>query len=330
MTDWLTGACEAPSVLVTVAIAQGSVPREAGAHMVVSRDACIDTIGGGHLELTSIALARAMLDEGRTRHVERLPLGPALGQCCGGVVHLLFEQVDNMQLTELRVRRSIDTFRLVAIDSAARALCDRAGRVLHGDRAPAFDAGAGTHVMRAADGQRWFVDAILAPRAHLVLFGAGHVGAAIVRLLGDVPCRVTWVDERDTMFPEAVPANVQIDATDVLEAIVAAAPPGASYLVMTHSHALDGRLCEAILARDDVAWFGLIGSTTKRRQFEHRLRMRGLPAGRIDAMVCPIGIPGITGKQPAVIALAVVAQLLGVWETQASAPATLSASSERS
>jgi xanthine dehydrogenase accessory factor len=145
-----------------------------------------------------------------------------------------------------------------------------------------------------------------------------------------MPCRVTWVDERDDMFPDTVPANVHIEATDLPLAIVAEAPPGATFLVMTHSHDLDGRLCEAILARDDVAWFGLIGSITKRRQFAHRLRVRGLPADRIDAMVCPIGVPGITGKQPAVIAVAVVAQLLSVWEAHASAPATLPVSSERS
>jgi xanthine dehydrogenase accessory factor len=329
MNDWLAGA-DSSSVLVTVAIAEGSVPREAGAHMVVSRDALFDTIGGGHLELKAIAIARAMLEDGRTRHFERFPLGPALGQCCGGVAYLLFERVDEMQLTELRRRRNTDTFRVVAIDRPSSALCDAHGRVLAGDRVPSFDAGAGTHVMRDGEGARWLVDAIPAPRAHLVLFGAGHVGAAIVRLLQDLPCTVTWVDERDAMFPDGVPANVHVEATDTPEACVAAAPAGASYLVMTHSHALDGRLCEAILARPDVGWFGLIGSTTKRRQFEHRLRVRGCDQGRIDAMVCPIGIPGITGKQPAVLALAVVAQLLGVWEALASAPATLPVSSERS
>lgn len=329
MDDWLTGV-NMPSILVTVAIAQGSVPREAGAHMVVSSDALFDTIGGGHLELKAIAIARAMLDDGSARHFERFPLGPALGQCCGGVAHLLFERTDTLQQAVLRARRRADTFRVVAIDGAASALCDAGGRVLAGDRAPAFNASAGTHVMRDAAGQRWFVDAILAPRAHLVLFGAGHVGAAIVRLLADLPCRVTWVDEREDMFPDSVPPNVHIEATDLPDAIVDDAPAGASFLVMTHSHALDGRLCEAILARGDVGWFGLIGSSTKRRQFEHRLRTRGFDPDRIDAMVCPIGVPGIQGKQPAVIAVAVVAQLLGVWEAQSVAPATLSVSSERS
>jgi xanthine dehydrogenase accessory factor len=95
---------------------------------------------------------------------------------------------------------------------------------------------------------------------------------------------------------------------------VACAPPGASYLVMTHSHALDQRLAEAILARLDVGWFGLIGSKTKRKQFEHRLRARGFEPARIEAMACPIGLPGITSKEPAVIAASVCAQLLILWE----------------
>jgi len=322
--DWLASVRE-PAVLVTVAIAQGSVPREAGAHMLVTAGALCDTIGGGHLELKATAIARAMLLDGRTRHFERFPLGPSLGQCCGGVAHLLFERADAAQLARLATRRDLDTFRVVAIASTASALCDATGRVLTGDRVPAFDTTAGTHVR---DG--WLVDAILAPRAHVVLFGAGHVGAAIVRLLGDLPCRVTWVDERDAMFPDSVPSHVHIEATDTPEAVVAGAPPGASFLVMTHSHALDGRLCEAILARDDVGWFGLIGSVTKRRQFEHRLRVRGFDGARIDAMVCPIGVPGVAGKQPAVLAIAVVAQLLQVWEAQHSAPATLPVSSESS
>ena len=332
MDDWLTGArrMREPSVLVTVAFAEGSVPREAGAHMVVSGSTLVDTIGGGHLELKAVALARAMLADGRTRHFERFPLGPGLGQCCGGVAHLLFERLDPAQVEQLHRRTDADTFRLLAIDGASGALCDATGTVLTGDPVPAFDAAAGTHVMRSEDGRRWLVDAILAPRAHLVLFGAGHVGAAIVRLLGRLPCRVTWVDEREDQFPDSVPANVRIEATDTPEAIAATAPRGASFLVMTHSHALDQRLCEAILARQGADWFGLIGSMTKRRQFEHRLRARALDHARIDAMVCPIGVPGVNGKQPAVIAVAVVAQLLSVWEARRSAPVPRAVSTERS
>lgn len=307
-------------VLVTVAIAEGSVPREPGASMRVDARKVSGTIGGGHLELRAIDIARAMLQDGRTRHFERFALGPGLGQCCGGVAHLLFERADDVQAALLRDRAREDSWRLVAIDGAPdTALFDAAGVQLAGTHSPAFARDRGTHVMRDETGRRWLVDAMLAPRAHLVLFGAGHVGTAIVRALADLPCTVSWVDERDDMFPDQVPANVTVESTDTPEAVVAAAPEGASYLVMTHSHAIDQRLTEAIMARPGVGWFGLIGSQTKRKQFEHRLRERGIDPARIEAMVCPIGLPGITNKAPAVIAASVCAQLLGVWEAQEAA-----------
>ena len=306
---------DSSAVLVTVAIVEGSGPREAGARMLVSAAAVADTIGGGHLEMRAIDIARAMLQDGRQRHIERFALGPSLGQCCGGVVHLVFEVADAGELGLLDERRRADTWRMVALDGAPeRALFDADARHLMGAGAPVFARGRGTHVMQEQDGRRWLVDLVAAPRAHLVLFGAGHVGAAIVRALAHLPCTITWVDERDDMFPGEIPRNVTAEATDTPESVVANAPANASYLVMTHSHALDQRLTAAIMARAEVQWFGLIGSLTKRRQFERRLRERGVAQQRIDAMVCPIGIPGITGKQPAVIAASVAAQLLTVWE----------------
>ncbi len=320
--DWLDATLEGSAVLVTVAIVQGSGPREPGAKMLVSSDSLVDTIGGGHLEMRAVEIARDMLRDGRRRHIERFALGPSLGQCCGGVVHLAFELADPAQSALLSGRRQQDSWRLVALDGAAdSALFDANAHQLLGAAAPAFDPASETHVMQERDGRRWLVDPIRAPRAQLVLFGAGHVGAAIVRALAHLPCNVTWVDERDDMFPFDVPANVTVEATDTPEALVAAAPPGAFYLVMTHSHALDQRLSEAIMARGQVGWFGLIGSLTKRRQFEHRLRERGVDPARIDAMVCPIGLPGITNKAPAVIAASVCAQLLTLWEQAAQASA---------
>ncbi|NML62621.1 xanthine dehydrogenase accessory protein XdhC [Massilia sp. RP-1-19] len=304
-------------VLVTVAIAEGSVPRDPGTRMLVDADTVTGTIGGGHLELRAIEIARTMLAGERARHFERFALGPGLGQCCGGVVHLLFERTDTELAALLRERAREDSWRMVAIDGAPdAALFDATGARIAGSPAPAFVRGRGSHVMRDETGRRWLADAVFAPRSHLVLFGAGHVGAAIVRALADLPCTVSWVDERDDMFPRDVPANVTVEATDMPEALVAAAPEGASYLVMTHSHALDQRLTEAIMARKGVGWFGLIGSHTKRKQFEHRLRDKGVDPARIEAMVCPIGLPGITNKAPAVIAASVCAQLLGVWEAQ--------------
>jgi xanthine dehydrogenase accessory protein XdhC len=147
---------------------------------------------------------------------------------------------------------------------------------------------------------------------HIVLFGAGHVGHALVALLGRLPCVVQWVDARDECFPDEVPANVQIEATDTPAAIVDAAPPRAAFLVMTHNHALDFALAERIMRRRDFAYFGMIGSKTKRVKFERRLALRGVPVERLTEMVCPIGVPGIVDKAAASIAVAVCAQLMQV------------------
>lgn len=317
--DWLRARGDVPSVLVTVAAVKGSAPREPGAKMLVRADDFDDTIGGGHLEHRALEIARAMLALGEARRYERFALGPSLGQCCGGVAWLAFERVDAAQVALLRARRNVDTWRLVALDGAFEwALFDDAAPLAGTPGAPAFERVLEARVLEGEGGRRWLLDPVLAPRAHLMLFGAGHVGAAIVRALAELPCRVTWVDERDAMFPASIPPNVTIEATDTPEALVEHAAPGTSFLVMTHSHALDLRLCHAILARPvhpaTPDWFGLIGSGTKRSQFEARLRERGIDDARLANMVCPIGLPDIAGKAPAVIAASSVAQLLAVWE----------------
>jgi xanthine dehydrogenase accessory factor len=147
---------------------------------------------------------------------------------------------------------------------------------------------------------------------HIVLFGAGHVGHALVTLLGTLPCVVQWVDERDELFPDEVPANVQVEATDSPDAIVDNAPAGAYFLVMTHNHALDFSLAVRIMRRRDFTYFGMIGSKTKRVKFERRLIERGVDPQRMPEMTCPIGVAGIVDKAPPSIALAVCAELLQV------------------
>ena len=150
-----------------------------------------------------------------------------------------------------------------------------------------------------------------APRFTLQLNGAGHVGRAIVRLLDDLPCRVQWIDERESEFPvEPSAAHIERVCVEPVEAEVALAPPGACYLVLTHSHDLDMAITEAILKRADFAYLGLIGSATKRARFLHRFEARGIAPEVLARLTCPIGVPGIEGKEPEVIALGVVAQLL--------------------
>src|SRR5439155_783786 len=153
----------------------------------------------------------------------------------------------------------------------------------------------------------------------IALFGAGHVGRALVHALAGLPCRITWIDSRDDQFPRDLPANVTVVCTDAPTAEVDAAAPGSYFLVMTHSHALDQELAEAILARNDFAYFGLIGSVSKRRAFEKRMKNRGVPPARFRHMTCPIGVPGISGKEPAAIAIAVAAEVLQARERRAAA-----------
>jgi xanthine dehydrogenase accessory factor len=168
-------------------------------------------------------------------------------------------------------------------------------------------------------GMECFLDVVRPSDFHVLLFGAGHVGRAVVRALAGIRCSITWIDTRDAPFPTEVPGHVACVATDTPESEVAAAPAGAYFLVMTHSHPQDEALAECILARGDFAYFGLIGSRSKRRQFEKRMEARGMPPSHFARMTCPIGVAGITGKEPEVIAIAVAAELLHVRSRHAAA-----------
>ena len=331
MRDWIAALTAlqrtgSAAVIVTVAAVKGSAPRAAGTKMLVTADTVQGTIGGGHLEFTAIDIARRQLAGGDAAPLRRFPLGASLGQCCGGVVNLLFEPVAAdaswlAALTALRARGEA----LVVVTPAHGAA--QGGKLIvtqaemHGTLGNAEADAAATAIARdllAGDRRAQlvrlpgtcFFDPVVPADFHVVLFGAGHVGRALVPILGGVPCGVTWVDTRDDAFPAAVPDNVETVLTDAPAAEVDAAAPGSFFLVMTHSHALDEELTERILRRGDFAHFGLIGSVSKRRQFERRLAARGISAERLAAMTCPIGVAGIAGKEPGVIAVAVAAELL--------------------
>lgn len=249
------------AIVVEVLDARGSVPRASGTRMLVGRTQLAGTVGGGHLEWKAIEQARALLaGQGQAPLSVHYPLGPALGQCCGGAVTLGFALLD-----------------AAALDAWPQA----------------------------------------APRFHLQLYGAGHVGRAIARALAPLHCVVDWIDEREEEFPATFhphggpwPTHIRKVCVDTVEAEVITAPPGAFYLVLTHQHDLDLRISEAILRRGDSGFFGLIGSKTKKHRFIHRFEQRGLAADAIARMTCPIGVAGIQGKEPEVIAMAVAAQLL--------------------
>ena len=252
---WL--AADVAAIVVEISKTAGSVPRERGTRMLVSEREVVGTIGGGHLEWLAIDTARTMLSVSQADEPfeKNYPLGPALGQCCGGAVTLRYSKLD------------------------ARAARDWPGA---------------------------------APRFFLQLYGAGHVGRAIVKLLSRIDCRVQWIDDRESEFPADVllPPHIEKVCVEPVEAEVRIAPAGACYLVLTHCHDLDLRITEAILRRGDFRHLGLIGSQTKRARFLSQMRDAGLTEAMLAKLVCPIGIPGIEGKDPAVIAASTAAQLL--------------------
>jgi xanthine dehydrogenase accessory factor len=323
------------AVTVTVTSGKGSVPREAGAKMIVTIDALHGTIGGGELEYQAIDLARGMLRGGEGRQAKRFALGANLGQFCGGAASLLLEKVPQGAPWVEIASRWQDAGRpwvlVTPLEGEARLLVNE-GEAEGSLGESALDARAAV-LARATLAERRrearietvgesvaaLLEPLLPPDFEVVLFGAGHVGRALARVLGPVPCRVTWVDSRAGEFPADVPDNVRAVRTDTPADEVAAARAGSWFLVLTHSHALDLELVEAILRRGDFAYCGMIGSQTKRRTFENGLAKRGVPADRLARLTCPIGVPGIKGKAPGTIAVAVAAQLLELRE-RAAAP----------
>jgi xanthine dehydrogenase accessory factor len=249
-----------PLVWVAVARTEGSAPREVGAWMAVFAQGEVGTIGGGHLEWAAIRHARALLVSGQARaDTQRYPLGPSLGQCCGGVVHLSFEPLAAGALAVVRQRLN-------------------------------------------------------PPGPPVALFGGGHVGHAIAQALAPLPLALHWVDSREGVFPQGLPPHVSTEHSEPVQAAVRDLPAGTRVLVMSFSHAEDLETVAACLDRrrraDDLPFVGLIGSATKWAVFQRRLAARGYTEAELAGVTCPIGLPGIRGKQPAVIAASVVAQLL--------------------
>ena len=315
MSDWLRTLVrrlesDESVVRVVVSAVRGSAPREAGACMLVSAARADGTIGGGHLEWKALEIARGMLlASPASPRVDRFVLGATLGQCCGGAVEIVFDRVVPSEAgffrDALAQRRSGVPTAIVTSWQPGTAV----RRAVQIGNASDFQL-ARAYIVR--DQCEALVERVETNHAPLWLFGAGHVGQALVRAMAELPFDVTWIDERGEIFPAALPENTTAIACDFPVDAVREAPPGALYLVLTHRHDLDFDLCRAILARDDVRWAGVIGSATKAASFRKRLARRGVPAERIARLVSPIGVDGIDSKLPAAIAVAVAAQLLQV------------------
>lgn len=253
--DWLEVLADLrkkrePCVLLTLLDEKGSVPRSGGTKMVVTRDGCFLTIGGGNLEHQCVQIAREMLTNRETRpRCEPFQLGARAGQCCGGMTTVLFEP-------------------------------------------------------------------LLRPQPEVIVFGAGHVGQALVNLLATLPLRISWVDEREGQFSHIPPGVATRQMEEPVDAVTQSAA-GSYYVVMTHSHPRDLELTEAILKRGDARYVGLIGSQTKRQRFDYRLAGKGVSETQLAQLRCPVGLADVKGKLPAEIAVAIAGEIIAVYQGDA-------------
>jgi len=273
--------------------------------MLVDAGRLFGTIGGGELEWRAEQLARQMLAAPQALvRIERWPLGPELGQCCGGSVTLWFERQDATDLDFLdslaaRLRRGETGWLLSRVEPPGdtRQSQARPARQWLSQPPPSVDAGSLLEGFQQTAPPVW-------------LFGAGHVGRALAGLLETLPFALTVVDSRDAALAALPVGRARlVRAADPAQA-VAQIPAGARVVVMTHSHEIDYAICRAALDRADLAWIGLIGSETKATCFRLRLSREGLSDERIGTLVSPIGVGGIRSKLPAAIAVAIAAQLL--------------------
>ncbi len=290
--DALQAAIDAhgPVARVVIAAHDGSSPREVGTAMLVWVGGQSGTIGGGALEWEALARARAMLVAGGTR-VDREALGPKLGQCCGGAVTVLTE-----------VYTTVPDGPVVARCVDGRAMPLAVKRMLSRAR------GEGV-LPDAVFVQGCMVEPVARPLREVWIWGAGHVGRAVVGVLAPLPAlRLVWCDVDRARFPDAVPDGVHVVAQGDLVAAVTDAPVGAEHLVMTFSHALDLALCHRLLGHG-FGRLGLIGSGTKWARFRSRLAALGHLPGAIARIGCPIGDPAL-GKHPQAIAIGVATALL--------------------
>jgi xanthine dehydrogenase accessory factor len=272
-----------PAIVITLVAVSGSAPREAGAKMLIWNGAQTGTIGGGELEFRLQKLAKEMLQQPSMRPVlQDFPLGPVLGQCCGGFVTAMLEPLGTHCFGDEKM--SVRT----CLASGEKTLI-----TVDGDNAE----------ITVCASKKYVVEPPRDKQTSIYLFGAGHIGAALAKILLDMDVDLHWIDNRKEMLEP-----VQVCKDPVQQA--KQAPDNALFVIVTHSHDLDYKLCRCILAKSQIRFCGLIGSDTKRARFIQRLQKDGISEKQIGQLTCPVGLDGIGGKHPTEIAVAITGQLL--------------------
>lgn len=333
--SWVTTATDLVkqdgcAVLVTICSVEGSAPRDTGTKMLIGRAITVGTIGGGNLEFQAIEQGRKLLDRPDLPHlIQDYPLGPLLQQCCGGHVRLLLERLDASDLFWLGdISGQSHNAEAILLETRLDGRMPR--KSLHRASETALSTGDQTAVFLARVGKpiagarppktrcAALLEYIPAVLPTVMLYGAGHVGQAIAHILSITDFPVRWFDNREdyTGRHDALSAELLADLPEML----AACPDEAIHLIATHNHELDYEIVRALLKRGDFAFCGLIGSKTKRARFLRRLREDGIGKAAISRLTCPIGVPELTGKAPATIAISTVSQLMQLDCVKQSAP----------
>ncbi len=282
-------------VRVVITDSKGSAPRDTGASMLVWQGGQTGTIGGGALEFQMAAAARKLLGKSGAwrRETCALPLGPALNQCCGGRVNVLLERFTGPEIAS--IKGTAPSFTRPKADGISPTPAPlQASRLLKAQRSG------------AAIDPNWFSERLTQEKTPLWLYGAGHVGREIVRVLHGLPYEIMWIDTHQNRFPDDISVTWQANINPAAE--VANAPDDALHFVLTYSHAHDLEICHQVLSHP-FAHLGLIGSASKKARFLKRLRELGHPEADLARLQCPIGDRSL-GKTPQAIAIGLAYSLL--------------------
>jgi len=283
-------------VRVLVTGTKGSAPRDAGAAMLVWQNGQSGTIGGGALEYQASKRAREMLDtDPQAAHITQ-PLGPALGQCCGGSVTLVYECFNTRNLPQPNAHIYVRPVDAAANGDIPALLQRRIDAAQNAPISPTLTAG-------------WLAETVSRAATPVWIFGAGHVGHALAQTLAPLPdFDISLIDTKAARMPIQLPDNITVLTAQNMASLVKHAPDNAHHFIMTMDHAIDLEICHQLLNRR-FAYAGLIGSKTKWARFGARLESLGHTQPDIARITCPIGDPAL-GKEPQAIAVGIARGLL--------------------